>query len=356
MGKSASGKQPKLTNGTDPHTTFGPVPMEEALLCLHKRSTSLHLTLDIEEILDHVVRESIAILGAETGLIAYCNAEGFSSYRYIRQGQPVSTNDGWSPGTEIAGRVILKAEPYLSNDALHDPQIDSRKAAAFEVRNALSIPLLDANGELIGHLEIQNKKDPSGFTSFDMEQLKTIAQISAQSINNTKAFRKIAQDAAELEGRVAERTAQLQEINQELDTFAYSVSHDLRAPLRAIQSFSEIQLEGKERVDDPERREYLARIDAAARQMDQLIHDLLDYSRLSRQDISLHAVSLDNVVREAAEQLEQTGGGGDYHLEVADNLPLAKGDHAVLVQVVLNLLSNAVKYVAPGVTPDWVAG
>ena len=326
-------------------------PVEEALLSLRKLSTTLHSTLDIDTILDRAVSESMVIAGAESGLVAFCCAEGISSFRYFQNGRLVPATHDWIPGAAIPGRVIFKAEPYLSNDALHDPQIDPLKAAAQGVSNVVSIPLVDTSGNRVGFLEIQNKKDPAGFTRFDFEQLTTVAQIAAQAIANAKAFSKIAQDANELEVRVAERTAQLQEINEELDAFAYSVSHDLRAPLRAIQSFAEILQENQDKPEDPERGEYLERIIAAARYMDQLVLDLLAYSRLSRQELLLHNVSLAQVVREAADQLALAGEGGGFRLEIADNLPQVRGDHAVLVQVVLNLLSNAVKYVPEGVAP-----
>jgi len=324
----------------------------EALLYLRKLSTSLHSTLDIEKILDHVVKESITSTGAENGMVALCCAEGVSCFRFFQNGRPVVTDNGWAPGSDIPGRMIVRSEPYLSNDALHDPEIDPGRAAAQGVRSALSIPILDSDGTMIGYLEIQNKKDPSGFTSFDLEQLTTVAQIASQSIKNAMAYQKIAQDASELERRVAERTAQLEEINRELDTFAYTVSHDLRAPLRAIQGFAEILLEDRTEAADPERGKFLRRIVDAAQDMDKMIQDILDYSRLSRQDLLSHTVSLDQVVREAVEQLDLSGKRGGYRLTVAEGLPQVRGDHAVLVQVILNLLSNAVKYVAEGVTPE----
>ena len=326
--------------------------IETALPSLRNLSTSLHSTLDIDEILDHVVREAIVIVGGESGLVALCCAEGISCYRYLQQGLPMRTNNGWTPGADIPGRVIVKSESYLSNDPLHDPQIDSGPAAAYGVRSVLSTPMLDSSGEMIGFLEIQNKEDPSGFTDFDLNQLTTVAQIAAQALKNALAYQEIARDAAELERRVAERTAQLQEINQELDSFAFSVSHDLRAPLRAIQGFAEVLLENRDEASDPKRGEFLGRILAASREMDRKIQDLLDYSRLSRQEILSHTVSLDQVVREAAGQLELEGEGGGFQLEIIGTLPQARGDHAVLVQVMLNLLSNAVKYVAMGVTPE----
>ena len=340
----------RAISGAAAEATNGDKRIETALLCLRKLSSSLHSTLDIETILDHVVRESIVIAGAESGLVALCCGEGIASYRYFHQGRLVP-GDGSPPGAEIPGRVIVKSESYLTNDVLHDPQADLQQAAAYGVWTAISTPMLDSAGAMIGYLEIQNKVDSSGFTRFDLEQLATIAQIAAQAIQNAQAFQKIARDAAELENRVAERTAQLQETNEELDTFAYSVSHDLRAPLRAIQGFAEILLENKDRAHDPERNEFLGRIIGAARDMDQMIQDLLAYSRVSRQDILARTVNLDQVVREAVEQLELAGAGGGFHLEKVGTLPKARGDHAVLVQVVLNLLSNSIKYVAPGVTP-----
>jgi len=166
----------------------------------------------------------------------------------------------------------------------------------------------------------------------------------------TRLSDKIESDAAGMEERVAERTEQLEEINVELDTFAYSVSHDLRAPLRAMQAFAEILLED-ESHSAAERIDFLKRIRSSAQGMDRLIQDLLAYSRLSRQEIMLQRVSLEQVVRDAAQQLELTSGGRNYRLEVSGDLPEVIGHHAVLVQVVLNLMGNAIKFVPKGVVP-----
>jgi PAS domain S-box-containing protein len=160
----------------------------------------------------------------------------------------------------------------------------------------------------------------------------------------------VQQDAAELEDRVRERTAQLQETNAELDSFAYSVSHDLRAPLRTMRGYVEILMEDAT-LSEAERQGFLKRILSAAQGMDRLIQDLLAYSRLSRQEIMLQSVGLGTVVREAAEQLELASGGRKYELEVSGELPEVLGHHAVLVQVLLNLMSNGIKFVAAGRTP-----
>lgn len=326
--------------------------LEQTLRCLRNLSSALHSTLDVERILDNVIRESRIIVGAEKAVIAVCCSDGISLVRYLDNGAQLPASDLAAAGPVIPGRVIFQEGAYLTNDALHDPRIDPERAAANKVNSAVSVPLVDADGTLIGNLEVQNKKDPAGFSSFDLEQLATVAQIASQSITNAKAYQKIAQNSALLEGRVAERTAQLQEVNEELDSFAYSISHDLRAPLRAIQSFAELLQEKQAKTNDPERRQFLERIVGAANHMDQLIQDILNYSRVWRQDMLLHTVDLDQVVRDAVEQIRGDAGEADaFQLEVAGGLPSVRGDHGVLVQVVLNLLSNAIKYVANGTTP-----
>ncbi|OGU07387.1 MAG: two-component sensor histidine kinase [Geobacteraceae bacterium GWC2_58_44] len=161
---------------------------------------------------------------------------------------------------------------------------------------------------------------------------------------------KVQRNAANLEQRVAERTLQLEEINIELDSFAYSVSHDLRAPLRAMKGFAEILLEDQS-LGETERTQYLKRILSAAQGMDRLIQDLLAYSRLSRQEILLQTVSLEKVVQDAAQQLELASGAKSYSLEVTGDFPEVIGHHAVLVQVLLNLLTNAIKFIPKGATP-----
>ncbi|MBJ6750274.1 sensor histidine kinase [Geomonas anaerohicana] len=172
------------------------------------------------------------------------------------------------------------------------------------------------------------------------EEEAEIADLTAQ----------LEKEAATMDRRVAERTAQLEEINEELDSFAFSVSHDLRAPIRAMQAFAEILLDDEQQTP-AERSAYLVRIKNAAQGMDRLIQDLLAYSRVSRQEITLEPVRLDQVVRDASQQLELAAGGKPYRLETASDLPTVIGHHAVLVQVVLNLMTNGIKFVPKGVVP-----
>ncbi|GFO69916.1 hypothetical protein GMLC_34950 [Geomonas limicola] len=324
---------------------------EEALATLRKLSASLHATASLESILDQVARETQQLLRAENCLVALCSPDGFSSYRYLRQGSAAACQRVWQPGPELPGRVVFSAQPYLSIDAEHDPHIDPCLAGRHGVRNVISTPLLASDGNMIGYLEAQNKLDGAVFSGFDLEQLNSVAQIAAQAAKNAQDLQKMTKDASELEQRVAERTAQLQEVNEELDAFAFSVSHGLRAPLRAIVSFASILQDQHEGGGDPERDAFLGRIIAVGQDMDQLIQDLLSYSRLSSDEMALQTVRLDAVLQEAVDQLSRAGQSGNIELHGAIEWPAVHGNFTVLVQVVWNLLSNALKYVAPGVQP-----
>ncbi|GFO59984.1 hypothetical protein GMST_23090 [Geomonas silvestris] len=324
---------------------------EETLATLRTLSAALHATADLELIMDKVAWETLKLLSAENSLIALCSPDGFSSYRFLRLGTVAPADAAWQPGQELPGRVVFSPVPYLSSDALHDPHIDPGLAARHRVRNVISTPLWAGDGSMIGYLELQNRLDGGVFSEFDLEQLSSVAQMAAQAVKNAQDFQKIAQNASQLEERVAERTAQLQEVNEELDAFAFSVSHGLRAPLRAIVSFAGILQDQGEGGGDPERDAFLARIIAVGQDMDQLIQDLLAYSRLSSDEIALQTVQLAAVLQEAVLQLRHAGQTGDIVLEGAQSWPSVRGNFTVLVQVVWNLLSNALKYVASGCYP-----
>jgi signal transduction histidine kinase len=161
----------------------------------------------------------------------------------------------------------------------------------------------------------------------------------------------VRQLAASLEQRVIERTAQLEEANQALQAFAYSISHDLRAPLRAMQGFSEALLEDYGDQLEDTGREYARRIVAASERMDRLISDLLAYSRLSRAEMVLQNVSLQEVLDETCRELSANLQERGAEVTTTGALPTVRAHRATLIQVLINLLSNAVTYVAPGVVP-----
>ena len=161
---------------------------------------------------------------------------------------------------------------------------------------------------------------------------------------NTMADR-VSRSQHDLEAQVAERTKALEGTNAELESFSYSVSHDLRAPLRAIHGFARILLEDHRAQLDPEAQRLLGVIDQNTRRMGQLIDDLLSFSRLGRQDVGASRVDMKDLAHTVADEVRRFEGDSRKSLEIKiDPLPPARGDRALLSQVMRNLLQNAAKF------------
>lgn len=154
-----------------------------------------------------------------------------------------------------------------------------------------------------------------------------------------------------LEQRVAERTRQLEEVNEELNAFTYTVSHDLRSPLRGIQRFAQVVLSDDPEVTAEMREEAARRTLASGARMERLIQDLLEYSRLTREEFRPQRVSLILVVQEVLGQLKRDPQYARSHVVVREPLPVVLGHRAVLARVFMNLLENAMKYVSAGTEP-----
>ena len=148
---------------------------------------------------------------------------------------------------------------------------------------------------------------------------------------------------AELEQRVTDRTAQLEAANKELEGFSYSVSHDLRAPLRAVVGFSKLLMEDHGRQLDAEARRKLEVIQSEGARMGQLIDELLAFSRLGRKTMQMNELDMTELAQTTFAGLNghYEGARPDFYLGV---LPRAKGDRVLVGQVWANLLSNAMKF------------
>jgi light-regulated signal transduction histidine kinase (bacteriophytochrome) len=147
----------------------------------------------------------------------------------------------------------------------------------------------------------------------------------------------------ELERRVRERTTQLEGTNKELEAFCYSVSHDLRAPLRTVRGFSEVLLEQYQSQLDARGQDYLRRTCDAGLQMDRLIEDLLKLSRVTRSELQHAEINLSLIAQEVAAELVKTEPGRKVEFAISPGV-LANGDERLLRQVIDNLLRNAWKF------------
>lgn len=238
----------------------------------------------------------------------------------------------------------------ISDLSIFQDSVEVQSLQAEGLKQFVSFPLRTEQ-DFLGILKLW-LDDPE---SLDREQISIATEISAQvaiALQQARLLQAVRRYTAELEARVRERTAQLQDINQELESFTYSVSHDLRAPLRALQGFATALLEDYGEIFDELGRDYARRLVAAAQQMEQLIQDLLTYSRLSRAELRLKSVDLSDTISEAIAQLEIPIQQAQAQIIVEEPLASMYGNRTILFQAILNLLSNAIKFVAPGVQPS----
>jgi PAS domain S-box-containing protein len=154
----------------------------------------------------------------------------------------------------------------------------------------------------------------------------------------------------ELEQRVVDRTAQLLAANQELEAFTYSVSHDLRAPLRHISGFSKLLTEEYGSTLAPEAQHHLQRIQEGTRRMGMLVDDLLNLARVGRRELTLQISGLKSVVEELIRELEREYEGRQIEWRIGE-LPFVECDAGLMKQVFQNLLSNAIKFTRPRAQP-----
>jgi len=158
-------------------------------------------------------------------------------------------------------------------------------------------------------------------------------------------------DQRNAQREVLRHSRELEASNRELEAFIYSVSHDLRAPLRHIHRFSTLVREDYAKTLDAEALDYLKRVSDSAEQMDRLIEGLLEYSRLSRGEIALRPIETSQVVEEVLRQLYEEAKESRAEITVETPLLPVWGDVLLLTQALTNLLSNALKFVASGSVP-----
>ena len=177
----------------------------------------------------------------------------------------------------------------------------------------------------------------------------TERQRSEESLRQARA--EIASRTAQLEKAVSQRTMELTASNSQLEAFIYSVAHDLRAPLRAMQGFSSLLVQRAGTALDETCQKYAQRIDKSAQFMDAMLIDMLAFSRISQQRLELAAVNLQTVVASVLSRLQEDIREKNARVEASGAWPTVLAFQPILEQVLTNLVSNALKFVPPGTAP-----
>ncbi|MFC4638351.1 ATP-binding protein [Deinococcus hohokamensis] len=248
-------------------------------------------------------------------------------------------NSAFEEITGYGREEALGQNPALLNSGLHGP----------EVFEAMWSTLL--RGEVYRGELINRRKDGTLY-----HEEKTITPIKGESGEITHfvstgkdvTYRRQMEEElralnTSLEARVQERTAQLEDVNGELEAYAYSISHDLRTPLRHIASFADLLSRHTQGALSPSSARHLQLIQDGARRMEHLIDGLLDFARTGRHDLSPQTVALGTLVREVIRDLDNAPGSREVQWQVRE-LPTVQADVMALRQILTNLLSNAVKY------------
>jgi excisionase family DNA binding protein len=307
---------------------------ESALQALLRISQKLHGSLDLEALLDCLVEEALQLVGAEGGCAGLRTPEGMVCQKVFTAAGALPLAYCWPPGHGLPGWLLVHKRPYVTNDALHDAQIVRELCEQFGVWSALSTPILDDAGEVLGFFELHNKADGSGFTLADQEKLVAVAQMASIAIQNARLY------------RATRQAVRLR------DEFLALASHELRTPLTSIVGQGQLALRrlGREgRFETARTVRTLQVITEQGTKLSRLINQLLDISRLESGKLSLEPqpTDLTALVEQVVADAQLWSERHPISLQAPPSL-WAEVDGLRLEQVLTNLLDNAVKYSPDG--------
>jgi signal transduction histidine kinase len=235
--------------------------------------------------------------------------------------------DGFETASLIRQRKSLEHIPILFVTAMSTTDSDIFKGYSFGAVDYVLTPILP-------------------------EILRTKVGVFVELWKQRRSLQEQAESLQKLNEDLTARAEQLSVANRELESFCYTIAHDLRAPLRAVEGLTAGLVDDYGQHFDASGHEQAGRIRAAAARMDQMIQELLSYSRLSFLQMDLQPVRIEDVFREAMAQVDYDLRSRQAKVQVKRSKLLALGHQPMLVQVVSNLLVNAVKFCAEGVTPE----
>jgi PAS domain S-box-containing protein len=352
---------------------------EEAALFLADAGRVLSQSLDYEETLAGLVRLAVPRIADWCALdmassngriermeVAHPDPLKLDLARQFRNRYPLDPNSSHPVAEALrTGRSAIFPEisdallGKLTNDPEHLAMLRS-----LGMKSAMIVPI-KARHRILGALSFGFAESGRSYSESELALAENLAVRAGLAVDNALLYRAAQQEIAErkqaeqevqklnleLEERVERRTAALQESNEQLQAFSYTVAHDLRAPLRAMQGFSQALLEDYSPAIDTLGQDYLRRVVEASQRMDSLIQDLLAYSRLSQVELAVEPVRLETAIELTllifAAEIRQKRAT----ISVESAFPSVLAHPITIEQILANLLSNALKFTAPDVDP-----
>jgi|GEM_PF-1696447 len=309
-------------------------------------SQQLLVASSIQEIAEITLQKAQTLTGSKYGVVGYIDRQ---TGLFIN---PPLSSGGWSDFSStkdqavldrianLSGEVLQTRQPILTNELADWHNYSKLNEGKIVLKRFLSVPGLHGDA-LVGQISLANAN--RDYSENDLLVIARLASIFALGIRHAQAEDEVRRLNMELEQRVHERTQELEIANKELESFSYSISHDLRAPLRAIDGLSRIAEEEFGTSVPPEAARLLSSIRTNTHRMGHLIDDLLKFSRMSRLPLKVELVNQNMLVENALLTLADQQTDRQIEIKVND-LPECFGDPSLLLQVWINLLSNALKF------------
>ncbi len=249
----------------------------------------------------------------------------------------------WSLMLSKGDTIVGKSDEF--------PPAEEAWMHSLQIQTIAVIPIFDSH-HWWGFIRFDDCENQVKLDSAELDALRSAAGLFGSAIERRKIEEELRKYRGHLEELVQKRTNELSEVNAELKAFAYSVSHDLRAPLRTMYGFSQVLLEDYSSLLDAMGQEYVRRIEAAAKRMETLIQDLLNYSSLSRTEIRFQPIDMNRVFENILLQLNDEIQRRQAKIEISQPLPAVIGHQLILEQIFSNILTNALKFVSPERIPQ----
>jgi len=321
--------------------------VEDLMQAINRIGGIVHSTRNFDEIMQSVILEAAEAVGAETAAISLRRGNDWIvSYVYGFPEKLLGSrmNDQEEPHALLA---IRTKKPVLISDAFTDERVNRQHMRKWGIRSVLVVPLVTED-QVLGVIFFNQHKPGFSFDESHAAFANQLASSLSLALRNACLFGALQaelNERKETEKVLTMLKNDLEVANREIAAFSYSVSHDLRAPLRSIDGFSRALLDDYRDQLDETARDYLRRVCGGARKMEELIDAMLSLSRLTGNELVRERVNLSAIAAEIADELRKTGPERQVEFVIAENLTVL-ADSAMMRAVLDNLLSNAWKFTA----------